>query len=192
MGQLRSVVRAIGMDAECPGELLASVDRYLHERYLHEQDAFYATLAVVTIDRDTASGRFAPAGHPPPLLVDAAGMARFVDGGRNLPLGAEVELPTVEGRIDLAPGDTLLLYTDGLVERRARPPDDGLDRLRRAAAAARGSAVPFLDGLLLRLVDPDRRADDIALLAVTVEEVPRAPAGESLDPAAPGTLLVDP
>ena len=131
-------------------------------------------IAVVTFDPDTPACRFALAGHPPPLVVDAAGEARFADGGRNLPLGAAVEFPTVEARVELAPGDTLLLYTDGLVESRARPLDEGLERLRSAASASRASAVPFLDGLLRRLVDDERRADDIALLAVTVEDVPRA------------------
>jgi serine phosphatase RsbU (regulator of sigma subunit) len=185
MGQLRSVVRAIGMGTRSPAELLASVDRYLHD-----QDVLYATLAVVTIDPDTAACRFALAGHPPPLLVDAEGRARFVEGGRNLPLGADVELPTVEASADLAPGDTLLLYTDGLVERRARPLDEGLERLRSAASAARESAVPFLDGLLLRLVD-ERRADDIALLAITVEDAPRASDLASAPEGASGKLLAD-
>jgi serine phosphatase RsbU (regulator of sigma subunit) len=188
MGQLRSVVRAIGMSTRAPAELLSSVDRYLHD-----QDVLYATLAVVTIEPGTTTCCFALAGHPPPLVVDASGDARFLEGGRNLPLGAEIELPTVEARIHLVPGDTLLLYTDGLVERRSRPLDEGLDRLRCEASAARASAVPFLDGLLLRLVDDARRSDDIALLAVTVDEVPLRPSGSLHEPgAAAGELLADP
>ena len=179
MGQLRSVVRALGMGSESPAELVAAVNRYLKD-----DDAPYATLAVVTLDPATAECRFALAGHPPPLVLDAGGRARFPDGGRNPPLGADGESRPDDEPVDLEPGATLVLYTDGLVESRSRPLDEGLERLRLAAEAALRSPVPFLDGLLARMTLADSRRDDIALLSVTVEPVPGPPDGAAPTPTA--------
>ena len=177
MGQLRSVVRALGMGLESPSELVAAVNRFLDDDL-----APYATLAVVTIDPRTAECRFALAGHPPPLVLDAGGRARFPEGGRNLPLGADGLYRPDDEPVDLEPGATLLLYTDGLVETRSRPLDEGLDRLRLAAEEARRSPVPFLDGLLARMTLPEERRDDVALLAITVEHVPGARQGAPTAP----------
>jgi serine phosphatase RsbU (regulator of sigma subunit) len=179
MGQLRSVVRALGMGAETPAELVAAVNRYLRD-----ENAPYATLAAVTVDPVTAVCRFALAGHPPPLVMDTAGRAWFADGGRNLPLGADQDARTDDATVRLERGATLLLYTDGLVESRRRPLDEGLERLRRAAEEARASEVPFLDGLMARMLAGDPRRDDVAVLSVTVEQVP------SHNPATLGEPLV--
>ena len=188
MGQLRSVVRALALGAARPGELLRAVNRTLQ----HE-DWLFATLVVLTIEPATATCRFALAGHPPPLLVESGGRCRFLDGGRNVPLGAEVDLPTVDDEVRLRPGDTLVLYTDGLVEKHTQPLDEGMERLLEAAAGARRSSVPFLDGLLARMVPEARRADDVALLSIAVEEVPgiggadgHAARSDLADVAAPG------
>jgi serine phosphatase RsbU (regulator of sigma subunit) len=166
MGQLRSAVRALGMGSESPAELVGAVNRYLRD-----DDAPYATLAVVTLEPSTAECRFALAGHPPPLVLDVAGRAFFPDGGRNPPLGADVDNRPDDEPLELEPGTMLLLYTDGLVESRTRPLDEGLERLQLAAEAAFRSQVPFLDGLLARMMLVENRLDDVALLSVTVEGV---------------------
>lgn len=166
MGQLRSAVRALGMGSESPAELVGAVNRYLRD-----DDAPYATLAVVTLEPSTAECRFALAGHPPPLVLDVAGRAFFPDGGRNPPLGADVDNRPDDEPLELEPGTMLLLYTDGLVESRTRPLDEGLERLQLAAEAAFRSHVPFLDGLLARMMLVENRLDDVALLSVTVEGV---------------------
>jgi serine phosphatase RsbU (regulator of sigma subunit)/CHASE3 domain sensor protein len=166
MGQLRSVVRALAPGADGPGSLLDGVNRYLEG-----QDAVFATLAVAIIDPATARCRFALAGHPPPLLLEPGGHARFLEGGQNVPLGVDVDLPTADDEVELGPGSMLLMYTDGLVEKRTQPLDEGLARLRSAANAALRRPVPFLDGLLEELVPEERRADDVALLSIAVEDV---------------------
>ena len=127
MGQLRSVVRAIGMNAESPAELLASVDRYAHE-----QDTLYATLAVAV--------RFGPrhaglprrvAGHPPPLVVDAAGEARFADGGRNLPR-SQRRRRAPYGRGSVArPGTPCALHGRARRESRTTASTEGLEAAAR-------------------------------------------------------------
>src|SRR5205823_2417150 len=75
-------------------------------------------------------------GHPPPLVVDAEGHAEYLEDGSGLPLcivDGIVERP--EGRTTLREGSTLLLFTDGLIERRDDSIDAGLERLRHAVAA---------------------------------------------------------
>jgi serine phosphatase RsbU (regulator of sigma subunit) len=165
MGQLRSVVRALGMGAESPAELIAAVNRFLRD-----DDAPYATLAAVMVEPMTAVCRFAVAGHPPPLVVDTAGRAWFAEGGRNLPLGADPGSRADDATLRLERGASIVLYTDGLVESRRRPLDEGLERLRRAAVSARASDAAFLDGLTSRVLSADDPlCDDVAVLAVTVE-----------------------
>ena len=107
--------------------------------------------------------RWSNAGHPPPLLVRGDGRAHFLGDRAEMLLGVRPEGPRTEAEARLAPGDSLLLYTDGLVEKRTQPIDVGLDRLRRAASAAHGlPAEAMCDALLGALVDTTE--DDVVLL----------------------------
>jgi serine phosphatase RsbU (regulator of sigma subunit) len=116
------------------------------------------------------AGRYrqANAGHPPPLLI-AAGGAVFLEATPELVLGTGDRSARVGARFDLPPGSTLLLYTDGIVERRGRSIDDGLELLRvTAAALADRGPDELCDELLVRLsAHPE---DDICLLAATVPD----------------------
>lgn len=176
MGRLRSATRAVAPLVADAAELLAQLDRLVEAT-----DALGSTLALVVVDPSAATVVHCSAGHLPPLRVSADGTSAFLTGGLRPPLGVRprTEVPCAEHA--LAAGDLLVLYTDGLVERRDRPIDDRLELLRvEAERAVRESAD--LDGLLDHLLGAmasDRQRDDIALLAVQLPlgPVPATEAG---------------
>ncbi|SFT66620.1 serine/threonine-protein kinase RsbW [Geodermatophilus amargosae] len=166
MGQLRSVHRALLVDLPGPAAL---VDR-LHGSWPLLGLPRMATALFARLDPATGDLRIASAGHLPPLLV-ADGRAELLDVRPGRLLGAPPgPAPEWSGR--LAPGATLVFYTDGLVESRSADLDAGLDRLRAVAAAesADGEGIANPGALCDRLLDAlagPRRADDVALLVLT-------------------------
>lgn len=165
MGQLRSALRMALLDGHAPAAALARLDRFAAAT----PGAEAATAAVAVLDPATGTLRYACAGHPPPLVVGADGAASFLTDGRSPPLASVAGARFGEGGTVMAPGATLLLYTDGVVERRDESIDAGLDRLgalaRRTQAA--GSDVAELCSALIDGVFASRPAeDDAALLAV--------------------------
>jgi serine phosphatase RsbU (regulator of sigma subunit) len=125
-------------------------------------------VACLLADAEQESLAWACAGHPPPLLVSAAG-SRYLDRPGGPVLGVATPTGHCEHTITFAPDDTVLLYTDGLVERRGESVDDGgLARLV-AAASARHHLPPadLVDGVLADLRDADGPADDVAVVAAT-------------------------
>ena len=167
MGQVRSALRAYALDGEGPGGVLERLNRLV----LALGEGEMTTLVYLVFDRADSSVRFAVAGHVPPLLVAADGRARFLEGGRSLPLGVVAGAVYEEAEVTLEPGATVLLYTDGLVERRDASLDDGLARLVEAAGEARGSVEALLDHLLDVLVGGEDADDDVALLALSLAPV---------------------
>lgn len=133
MGKLRSAMGALGLVVDSMPELLSRLDQFA-ERI---EEARFGTVAAVLLEPETGLVRYSLAGHPPPLIVDASGRAEFLEDGSGLPLciseGDGLERP--EGRATLHEGSTLVLYTDGLIERRDNSIDSGLDRLRNSVAA---------------------------------------------------------
>jgi serine phosphatase RsbU (regulator of sigma subunit) len=121
---------------------------------------------LTTGDDGASRLRWASAGHLPPVVVDPGGATRLLEPPRpGLLLGVQPDAERPESVTVLEPGSTLLLYTDGLVERRDQVFDDGVARL--AAALAELSALPvdeLCDALLERLLP--RAEDDVALVAV--------------------------
>ena len=112
----------------------------------------FATCIYAVIDPADSSMVAAQAGHLPPVLVLPGGATRTIDLPPGLPLGLGAESFEVT-QVSLPPGATLALYTDGLVESRTRPLDDGLAALRTALGAA--LAGPARDaGQRLRDGDP--------------------------------------
>jgi serine/threonine-protein kinase RsbW len=90
------------------------------------------TLVYVELEPATGAMRYASAGHPPPLIVSGAGATRLLWGARSAPLGSSFKANRVESINRLQDGERLVLYTDGLIERRFEAIDAGLDRLVRA------------------------------------------------------------
>ncbi|MFC0498408.1 SpoIIE family protein phosphatase [Streptomyces mutabilis] len=165
MSQLRSMLRGIAVDREePPAEVLHRLDLANHS--LHREAT---ATCVYGLLKGRAPGPWellhSSAGHLPPLLTTAEGETRFLDEGAGLLLGVDPDVPRRTARHPLPARSTLLLYTDGLVERRNEPLDEALGRLRRHAAdLACESLDTFCDELMIGLGADS--ADDIALLAV--------------------------
>jgi anti-sigma regulatory factor (Ser/Thr protein kinase) len=125
----------------------------------------------IIVDPAASTVRWVNAGHPPPLVI-ARGEERFLQGEASVPLGV-LPFPTYEEvTAPLEPGDTLLLYTDGLVERPGEHLDDGLAQLAARVREAPGDASGLLDHLLEALVPHGGASDDVALLALRNLPVP--------------------
>lgn len=119
MGQLRAVLAGFLLEG-CPVEqALARLDRIV----ARVPGAAATTVCLAQLDPRTGELTYASCGHPPPLLISAGGEPRYLPVGSGGPLGTASPPPCAE-TARLAPGDTLLLYTDGLVERvdRSIPP----------------------------------------------------------------------
>ena len=126
MGQLRSAVRALAMADSGPAELLERLDRFVEG----VAAANTATMVYAEVDLRDGSVVFACAGHPPPVLVDGPGRSALLWEGRSAPLGVQLGIgPRPEATITLTAGSRLVLYTDGLVERRDQPLDLSIDLL---------------------------------------------------------------
>jgi serine phosphatase RsbU (regulator of sigma subunit) len=162
MGQLRSAARALLLEHhDDPATVLEHLDVFSASI----PGALGTSVVCVIIDRLAGVVSYSRAGHPPPLLVDRSGV-RWLDaaGGVLLQLQGEQDRPLAT--VDYADGDLLVLYTDGLVERRGETIDEGLDRLAAAADRwfeRRVSAAETADGLLRELL-PSRRDDDVVLV----------------------------
>jgi len=162
MGQLRSAIRATAPYAPEPADLLNRADVLAAQI----SGAEFATAACGRLDPATGDLSYATAGHPPILIVHADGGTTYLNGGRGLPLGV-TRGPRPSATTRLAAGDVLVLYTDGLYERRQESPDEGLGRL--AALAAKHHRLPptelshaLADGML----DGGEPEDDICVLVV--------------------------
>jgi serine/threonine-protein kinase RsbW len=164
MGQLRSGVRALAAAGLAPAELLGRLDAFVAQ----VPAARWATLAIAEVDLATGHVRFACAGHPPPLLAEPESRPRFLWDGRSPPVGVRPgTVARTEGEVTLQPGSRLLLYTDGVVERRSTPLDVGLDRLLDEFDRRRGTPLPALaDELTDAMLAGERRSDDVCLLCL--------------------------
>jgi hypothetical protein len=164
MGQLRSACRALLLAGASPAEVLTALDRVAAA----VRGGQCATVACIVIDVRSGTLAYACAGHPPPLVVGHDGTTSWLTGGRGMPLA--VGQP--ERHADWAPvaaGDTIVLYTDGLIERRGEDLDAGLARLAEAARGAGARSVQQVADDLLRLADG--ADDDVAIVIKRVPSV---------------------
>lgn len=158
MAELRHGARALAAIARSPGELLGDLASAM------ARGERYATATYFVIDPRTLVARWASAGHLPALVVPAVGTPRFLEGRGGPPLGCPPGA-WPEHTLELAPGDTIVLYTDGVVERRGAGLDEGM-RMLAAAAAAVSRAGADADGLADGLIDLGRPEEDDACLVV--------------------------
>jgi len=166
MGQLRTAFAAYAFDHTSPSEIVRRVGR-------HVRGSQMVTMVCVTFDPLTQELTYATAGHPPPLLVDAdSGVILRLDEQGQPPLGWDSHAEVGDHRVELAGQATLVLYTDGLVERRDRAIDDGIDRLGALVTASENdSPAAAADHVVTSVVGPDSE-DDAALLLVRLQAAP--------------------
>ncbi|MFI9342025.1 SpoIIE family protein phosphatase [Streptomyces sp. NPDC052773] len=176
MAQLRFTAKGMVIT----GSSLTGALGRLNTLLLHSRDS--RGTATLVLARYQARGRrlvWAQAGHPPPLLL-RDGVARFLDRPRGVLLGASAEPSFEEAECLLRPGDRLLLYTDGLVERPGEGIDSGLQRLAQAAMLHDRDEPGSLEPLLTAMLEGERR-DDVCVLDI------RVPAEPEPEPQTPGT-----
>lgn len=164
MGQLRTALRSYALLAgEDPVAVLTNLNALSHDMALTE----LATVLYMTVDPERRSAVVASAGHCPPLLLDGSG-ARFLHAGHGVPLGVVDAWDAEPDCFELEPGALLVLYTDGLVERRGEELGVGLERLRAAASAAPSDVDGLCGHLVKECLDEGENTDDVAILAVRV------------------------
>jgi serine phosphatase RsbU (regulator of sigma subunit) len=158
MGALRNVSRALLVDGRGPAEVLSSLDRFAAT----VPAAVCATVVCAVVDLPQQSITYSNAGHPPPLLVHDGEVA-WLDQALACPL-AVGERERHDARLDVRPDDLLVLYTDGLVERRGELLDIGLGRLADAAVASRHEPVEVVADRLIEELVGVNAGDDVALV----------------------------
>lgn len=163
MGQLRTALTAFAQNAEGPAEVLARLDAFLASTEVTD----FATVCYGVLDPATGAFTYASAGHPPILLLPPEGAPRWLRDASSPPLYGDDEQPRPQVEVVLEPGTLLVLFTDGLIERRGESLADGLDRLMTAATAL--IDLPPADlctQLVATLSSESIQGDDIAVLAV--------------------------
>jgi GAF domain-containing protein/anti-sigma regulatory factor (Ser/Thr protein kinase) len=161
MGQLRNALRAISIERLKPPTALARLDRVASDAL----ETSFATVVYAVADRNAGVLRFSSAGHPPPIVAYPDGRVEVLEDGRGLPLGTGLGPKYRQSVVELPAGSVVVLYTDGLVERRGRSIDEGIKGLVEAVEAAPRDAEQLLEHVLETLVAGADRADDVAILA---------------------------
>lgn len=167
MGQLQLAVRACALDGSSPPMVVNRLNRLIQNLNMPQM----ATLIFGVVEPEVSTLRLTSAGHPPPLVLEPDGRARFVSLQPVAPLGIE---PGTAGETveKLEPGSTVILYTDGLIERRGTTIDEGLENLRRTATGWTGEVESLCDQLVETL-GAEGSPDDVALLALRLTPVGR-------------------
>jgi PAS domain S-box-containing protein len=191
MGELRTAVRTLAMLDLEPAEVLTALDEVANglgapsagraRRSKDPADAdlgevYLATCVYVVYDAVTRRCVIANAGHPPPVVVESDDDPMLLELPKGVPLGVGGE-PFEETEVQLADGALLALYTDGLVESRSHPLDEGLDAFRASLA---GPARPLEDicDHVLATLDTAHGEDDIALLMARIQGLPADHVGD--------------
>ncbi len=178
MGQMRSALRAFLMQ---PDETGAMADR-LNRFALGLGESMMTTVVLAVLEPATGRLRYTNAGHPPPVVVGPDGKAVLLEDTPEVPLGVVQTPRYTERQTTLAPGSSLVLYTDGLVEHPPEPIDEGLARLVAAAGGKREAPEELCDRILDRTLGVGVvSSDDVTLLVV--EALPSLGERVSLDVA---------
>ncbi len=165
MGRLRTAFQTIVRFTADPGLILQAIN----QQVLTIPDAFCTTVVCVVLDLGTGELVWSRAGHPPPLVVGAGGR-ELLDEPCLPPLGVAADAVAPVHRRMLATGDVVVLYTDGLVERRTESLDQGFRRLGAVAEELIDLDPEELsDALVEALVPAEEQTDDLAVLVVRFE-----------------------
>ncbi|MER6994261.1 SpoIIE family protein phosphatase [Streptomyces sp. NPDC000410] len=203
MGELRTAVRTLALLDLEPAEVLSALDEIARglgspsgaqqaSRVAHKSrgpelsEVYLATCVYAVYDPVTRRCTFANAGHLPPVLVEPGEEALMLDVPPGMPLGVGGE-PFEEVQVDLPEGALLALYTDGLVESRDHPLDEGLSAFRRALT---DPVLPLEDVCdhVLSTLDTRHGEDDIALLMARIQGMPAEAVGDWRLPREPRSV----
>jgi sigma-B regulation protein RsbU (phosphoserine phosphatase) len=169
MGQLRSAVRAFASTGLGPAAVLTALDEFSRRHRIGQM----TTLVYAQLGIETGSLRFACAGHPPPVILEPDGDPAVAWAGRSLPINVYPGLGSrPEAFLSLPPGSSVVLYTDGLIEHRHRPQDDGIARLLAELAGRHGQPFKGLAESVVRALREPADADDVCLLAAQLTNPP--------------------
>ncbi|SFJ38665.1 PAS domain S-box-containing protein [Amycolatopsis sacchari] len=161
MGQLRSACRALLLEDGGPRHTLTALDRFADQL----PGASCTTVFCGVLDPEAGTLTYSSAGHLPGILVDATGAVRCLEEAGGVPLAVGIGRPRREATAVVPPGAVLLLYTDGLVERRRQSLDEGIDRAGEIAKAGRSAELEDLASRLMSELRPEcGYDDDVALL----------------------------
>ncbi|MET0415255.1 MAG: SpoIIE family protein phosphatase, partial [Actinoplanes sp.] len=162
MGQLRSACRALLLQNTDPAQTLTALDRFAAQL----PGAMCATVFCGVLSPATGELSYSSAGHPPAVVTHPDGTTDLLDAGRSRPLGvqhADAERPGATYTVPIRA--TLLLYTDGLVERRRQPLTAGIHRVTATVQQGRAAALEDLAADVMTSMAPDGGYDDdVALL----------------------------
>jgi anti-sigma regulatory factor (Ser/Thr protein kinase) len=161
MGQLRSACRALLLQDASPAQTLTAMDRFA----ALIPGAMCSTVFCGILDRDAGHLTYSSAGHPPGILALPGGRVELLEDGRSGPLAVRGRPERTEASCVLPPRSMLLLYTDGLVERRRRPMDDGITQAAQAVQDGHAATVEDLaTGIMAGLAPAGGYEDDVALV----------------------------
>jgi anti-sigma regulatory factor (Ser/Thr protein kinase) len=161
MGQLRSACRALLLDNASPAAALAKLDRFAARL----PGAQCTTAVCAILDPETGELAYSSAGHPPPILVHADGTTQILEGGHTIALGVRPHWSRPEAHVTMPARSTVVLYTDGLVERRRLALDDGISRAATLVQDGRVSPLEDLANQMMSGLAPSGGyQDDVILL----------------------------
>ena len=190
MAQIRSALRAYAIHGDSPMSVMTQLD--------HLVDTFNLTQLVTVVygvlDPATPEGdrllSYSNAGHLPPLLRHPDGRVDALSGGSSVVIGAPTTDPYTQAEQWIAPGSTLVLFTDGLVEAPGRSLDDALEQLSATIAQHGAADSDAVCERVLSAMPAGSLRDDVALLAISLTPKPAAVAAAPL-PASAHELLND-
>lgn len=164
MGKLRTAAAALAPERS-PQALLEALDAFTYRT----QATDFATLSYALYDPATGELEYASAGHPPILVVSPGGAVRQLNGGVSPPLGGPPRR-RCQARVTIERAEVLVLYSDGLIERRTEGLDIGLDRLADAVRTlSKLPAQDICDHVYRALCGDDSHEDDVVVVAVRVD-----------------------
>ncbi|MEY2514202.1 MAG: hypothetical protein QOJ89_1560 [bacterium] len=163
LGALRNAIRAYALDGHGPAEIAERVNRFVLAEPSRDH---MATLVLAVFDPVDGQLSWVNAGHPPPLTLDAEGAPAFLEGARSVPLGVLPFPGYAQDTVVIASGGAVVLYTDGLIERRGEHLETGMALLAGAASAGTLDAAGLCDRLLAATVPDGATSDDVALLVL--------------------------
>ncbi len=175
MGQLRSAARALLLDGHGPAQMLSAMDTFVAT----VPGGHFCTVFCGCIDMIAGTVRYSSAGHPPPIVGDGGASYRLLDEAQSVPLGVVVEAHRPEVTAQLPAGSTLLLYTDGLVERRRQSMDVGIASAAPILRRTRGLPPSKVADRLVDELIAGGHDDDVAFLVYRQAERPAAPRSAS-------------